>query len=185
MTLKIQLTEQAHAAQACVKTEQWHLSLLKTRFTVMWYAMRGAALLAVVSLMPSAQAFASVLVTGGAGYIGSHTCVELILAGEQVSCRSRRETNTSIPSMTAPVHSALCNYCVVVVDNLSNAVEDSLERVRELTGCDRKQLQFRKIDLLDRKGLAAVFDEFKFDSCIHFAGLKAVGESVTKPLKYY
>jgi UDP-glucose 4-epimerase len=74
---------------------------------------------------------------------------------------------------------------VVVVDNLSNAVEDSLERVRELTGCDRKQLQFRKIDLLDRKGLAAVFDEFKFDSCIHFAGLKAVGESVTKPLKYY
>jgi nucleoside-diphosphate-sugar epimerase len=81
----------------------------------MWYAMRGAALLAVVSLMPSAQAFASVLVTGGAGYIGSHTCVELILAGEQVSCRSRRETNTSIPSMTAPVHSALCNCCVLLL----------------------------------------------------------------------
>jgi UDP-glucose 4-epimerase len=91
-------------------------------------------------------------------------------------------SNTQAPFAFMHAHSG---EQVVVVDNLSNAVEDSLERVRELTGCDRKQLQFRKIDLLDRKGLAAVFNEFKFDSCIHFAGLKAVGESVTKPLKYY
>ncbi|KAG5176030.1 galactose-4-epimerase, UDP [Tribonema minus] len=116
-----------------------------------------AALSALVTLSPCAQAFARVLVTGGAGYIGSHTCLELIKAGEEV----------------------------VVVDNLINAVEESLERVIQLTGCNRKQLQFRKVDLLDRKGLRKVFEEFKFDSCIHFAGLKAVGESVAKPLMYY
>ena len=96
----------------------------------------------------------AVLVTGGAGYIGSHTCVELLDAG----------------------------YEVVVLDNLSNSSEKSLDRVRELTG---KELKFYKGDILDRDILNKIFDENKIDSCIHFAGLKAVGESVQKPWEYY
>ncbi|CAM9796808.1 unnamed protein product [Scytosiphon promiscuus] len=113
--------------------------------------------LSLASIRPS-MAFASrVLVTGGAGYIGSHTCVELIKAGEKV----------------------------VVVDDLSNSVEESLSRVRELTKCKDDQLIFRKVNLLDRTALEAVFNDFQFDSCVHFAGLKAVGESVAKPLLYY
>lgn len=104
------------------------------------------------------MAFAArVLVTGGAGYIGSHTCLELIKAGEKV----------------------------VVVDDLSNSVEESLNRVRELTKCDDDQLIFRQVDLLDRTALQKVFNDYEFDSCVHFAGLKAVGESVEKPLLYY
>jgi UDP-glucose 4-epimerase len=114
----------------------------------------GAAVLQCSDL---AVAFAKVLVTGGAGFIGSHTCLELVKAGEEI----------------------------VVVDNLSNSVEESLRRVRKLTGCPEKQLQFRKVDLLDVKALEAVFQEFEFDSCIHFAGLKAVGESVSEPMRYY
>ncbi len=95
-----------------------------------------------------------VLVTGGAGYIGSHTCVELLQAGWEVS----------------------------VVDNLSNSREESLRRVRELTG---RELSFAKLDLLDRERLREVFRRASFDAVIHFAGLKAVGESVTIPLRYY
>ena len=95
-----------------------------------------------------------ILVTGGAGYIGSHTCVELLQAG----------------------------YEVVVVDNLSNSKEESLTRVQELTG---KTLEFHKVDLLDKEALSAVFDNASFDAVVHFAGLKAVGESVTIPLRYY
>ena len=95
-----------------------------------------------------------VLVSGGAGYIGSHTCVELQNAG----------------------------YEVVVLDNLSNASEKSLERVEALTG---KKVTFYKGDILDREMLNKVFAEQKIDSCIHFAGLKAVGESVSKPWEYY
>lgn len=95
-----------------------------------------------------------VLVTGGAGYIGSHTCVELLNAGNDV----------------------------VVVDNLDNANEESLTRVEELTG---KKVVFHKLDLLDREGLDAVFAAEKIDAVIHFAGLKAVGESVAIPLRYY
>jgi UDP-glucose 4-epimerase len=94
------------------------------------------------------------LVTGGAGYIGSHTCVELLNAGHEV----------------------------VVVDNLINSKEESLKRVQELAG---KPLEFHKVDLLDREGLAAVFDRAPVDAVIHFAGLKAVGESVAMPLRYY
>jgi len=101
----------------------------------------------------------TVLVTGGAGYIGSHTCVELLQTG---------------------------NYEVVVVDTLDNSCLESVERVRELTGCSREALQFRKCDIRNSDSLNAVLDEFPaIDSCIHFAGLKAVGESVTEPLMYY
>ena len=96
----------------------------------------------------------AILVTGGAGYIGSHTCVELQNAG----------------------------YDVVVLDNLSNASEKSLDRVEALTG---KKVTFYKGDILDRDILNKIFAEQKIDSCIHFAGLKAVGESVAKPWEYY
>ena len=96
----------------------------------------------------------AILVTGGAGFIGSHTCVELLDAG----------------------------YDVVVYDNLSNASEKSLERVEALTG---KKVKFYKGDILDRDRLNEVFSKEKLDSCIHFAGLKAVGESVQKPWEYY
>ena len=95
-----------------------------------------------------------ILVTGGAGYIGSHTCLELLQAG----------------------------YEVIVVDNLSNSSEESLERVQRLTG---KRLEFHKVDLLDKEGLDAIFEKSQLDAVIHFAGLKAVGESVTIPLRYY
>jgi UDP-glucose 4-epimerase len=95
-----------------------------------------------------------ILVTGGAGYIGSHTCLELL--GN--------------------------DYEVVVVDNLSNSKEESLKRVMDLAG---KRLEFYKVDLLDKVSLNKVFGQAAFDAVIHFAGLKAVGESVTSPLKYY
>ncbi len=96
----------------------------------------------------------AILVTGGAGYIGSHTCVELLDAG----------------------------YEVVVLDNLANSSMKSLERVKALTG---KDVTFFKGDILDREILNKVFAENKIESCIHFAGLKAVGESVAKPWEYY
>lgn len=96
----------------------------------------------------------TILVTGGAGYIGSHTCVELLQEG----------------------------YEVIVVDNLSNSSEISLNRVQDITG---KRPTFYKVDLLDRAGLNEVFDKERVDAVIHFAGLKAVGESVSKPLEYY
>ncbi|MHC4886984.1 MAG: UDP-glucose 4-epimerase GalE [Planctomycetota bacterium] len=95
-----------------------------------------------------------ILVTGGAGYIGSHTCVELLNAGHEV----------------------------IVVDNLDNAKEESLVRVREITG---KALTFVKCDLLDGEALTAAFGSDPVDAVIHFAGLKAVGESTTVPLRYY
>ena len=96
----------------------------------------------------------SVLVTGGAGYIGSHTCVQLLDAGRRV----------------------------VVVDNLSNASATSIDRVRELADGD---LVFHEVDLRDRSGLSAVLGAESVDTVVHFAGLKAVGESVEKPLAYY
>ena len=91
-----------------------------------------------------------ILVTGGAGYIGSHTCVELLNAG----------------------------YEVTVVDNLYNSSEKALDRVQEITG---KAVKFYKADIQDRDAMNKVFDENKFEAVIHFAGLKAVGESVAKP----
>ncbi len=95
-----------------------------------------------------------VLVTGGAGYIGSHTCVELLNAGHEV----------------------------IVVDNLYNSKEEALNRVRKITG---KDLTFLKLDLLDFAPLDKAFKEFAPDAVIHFAGLKAVGESVRIPMRYY
>lgn len=95
-----------------------------------------------------------ILVTGGAGYIGSHTCVELLNAG----------------------------YEIVVLDNLCNSCEKSLDAVKKITG---KDFPFYEVDLLDYEATNKVFDEHKFDSVIHFAGLKAVGESTTMPLRYY
>ena len=96
----------------------------------------------------------NILVTGGAGYIGSHTTLALLAAG----------------------------YQVTVVDNLSNSKEVSLRRVQELTG---KSLQFHQVDLLDYENLDQVFTRSAFAAVIHFAGLKAVGESVGIPLRYY
>jgi UDP-glucose 4-epimerase len=95
-----------------------------------------------------------ILVTGGAGYIGSHTCVELLNAGHDL----------------------------VVVDNLCNSKYEALRRVETICG---KPLEFVQLDLRDRSALDAVFDRFDFEAVLHFAGLKAVGESVEKPLEYY
>ncbi|NHN30530.1 UDP-glucose 4-epimerase GalE [Paenibacillus agricola] len=95
-----------------------------------------------------------VLVTGGAGYIGSHTCVELLNSG----------------------------YEIIVVDNMQNSKPEALQRVEELTG---KNVVFYKMDLLDRQGLEHIFEHHHIDTVIHFAGLKAVGESVKIPLQYY
>ncbi len=96
----------------------------------------------------------AILITGGAGYIGSHTMVELLEAGREL----------------------------VVVDNFLNSKPESLERVRKITG---KDFKFYEVDLLDYDALDKVFCENDIDSCIHFAGLKAVGESCSKPLWYY
>ncbi|HEY8500460.1 MAG TPA: UDP-glucose 4-epimerase GalE [Clostridia bacterium] len=96
----------------------------------------------------------AILVTGGAGYIGSHTCVELLQAG----------------------------YEIVVVDNLVNSKEESLTRIREITG---KHLTFYKADLLDKQAINEIFKNESIEAVIHFAGLKAVGESVSVPLRYY
>ena len=112
-----------------------------------------------------------ILVTGGAGFIGSHTCVEFLESG----------------------------YEVVVLDNLSNSKEESLRRVEQITGkkvtfkkaLDRveeitgKKLLFYETDMLDREGVRALFDAEQVEAVIHFAGYKAVGESVEKPLEYY
>lgn len=95
-----------------------------------------------------------ILVTGGAGYIGSHTVIELLQAGHEV----------------------------VVADNLCNSKAESLDRVREITG---KSVEFHRVDLLDREALTKVFAGAPIDAVIHFAGLKAVGESVAIPLRYY
>ncbi len=96
----------------------------------------------------------AILVTGGAGYIGSHTLIELLTAG----------------------------YEVVVVDNLSNSSVESLTRVKKITG---KELIFYEADICDKEALDRIFTNESIDSVIHFAGLKAVGESVAKPLEYY
>lgn len=95
-----------------------------------------------------------ILVTGGAGYIGSHTCLALLEAGHDV----------------------------VVVDNLSNSKEEALRRVKELAG---RPVAFHRADLLDRPALEAAFASAPVNAVIHFAGLKAVGESVRIPLRYY
>lgn len=95
-----------------------------------------------------------ILVTGGCGYIGSHTCVELLNSG----------------------------YDVVIVDNLSNSKEDVIEKIETITG---KKVKFYKEDVCNYEALNRIFDNEKIDAVIHFAGFKAVGESVSKPLMYY
>ena len=97
---------------------------------------------------------ATILITGGAGFIGSHTCIALQQAG----------------------------YDVIVVDNLDNSSEKSLPRVEKITG---KPIKFYKDDVRDRAAMDKIFEQNKIDAVIHFAGLKAVGESVSKPLEYY
>lgn len=96
----------------------------------------------------------SILVTGGAGYIGSHTCVQLLEAG----------------------------YDAIVLDNLSNSSPKAIGRVEKITG---KKIKFYECDILDKDGMRKIFRENSIDAVIHFAGLKAVGESVALPLKYY
>lgn len=96
----------------------------------------------------------AILITGGAGYIGSHTCVELLNAG----------------------------YEIIVIDNFSNSKPESLHRVEALTG---KKVLFYEVDLLNREAVEKVFKSHQIEAVIHFAGLKAVGESVSKPLFYY
>jgi UDP-glucose 4-epimerase len=96
----------------------------------------------------------NILVTGGAGYIGSHTCIELIKAG----------------------------YMVVVVDNLYNSSLESLKRVERLSDSN---IPFYKVDVRDKQALTRVFEQYPIDGVIHFAGLKAVSESVEKPIEYY
>lgn len=95
-----------------------------------------------------------ILVTGGAGYIGSHTCVELLNAG----------------------------YDVIVVDNLYNSNQKAIDRIEQIT---QKKVKFYKEDILDKEALKKIFSENQIDAVIHFAGLKAVGESVQKPVEYY
>ena len=100
----------------------------------------------------------NVLVAGGAGYIGTHTVLSLIEA----------------------------DYDVTVVDNLVNSSEEGLNRVRELTGCDAGRIKFFNVDICNSASLETVFQNSpRFSACIHFAGLKAVGESVRKPVLYY
>jgi len=96
----------------------------------------------------------NILVTGGAGYIGSHTCIELLKAGHKV----------------------------IIIDNFSNSKPESLRRIKELTG---KDFKFYEIDILNRLELEKVFSRNNVDAVIHFAGLKAVGESISIPLHYY
>ncbi|MGM9683909.1 MAG: UDP-glucose 4-epimerase GalE [Eubacteriales bacterium] len=96
----------------------------------------------------------AILITGGAGYIGSHTMVEFLNSGRQIVC----------------------------VDNLSNSKYTAVERVEQITG---KKVKFYKVDLLDYDALETVFRENNIESCIHFAGLKAVGESCAQPIRYY
>jgi UDP-glucose 4-epimerase len=98
--------------------------------------------------------FMTILVTGGAGYIGSHTCIELIAAG----------------------------FAPVVLDNLSNSKREAVARVERITGV---QIPFVEGDIRDSALLARVFDDYQVDGVLHFAGLKAVGESVQQPLRYY
>jgi len=96
----------------------------------------------------------TILVTGGAGYIGSHTCVELLEK----------------------------SYKVIVIDNLINSSKESLNRVEKITG---KSITFYEKDILDKDALDKIFNDHKIDAVIHFAGLKAVGESTQIPLTYY
>ena len=96
----------------------------------------------------------SILVTGGTGYIGSHTCIELLKNNEDI----------------------------IIVDNLSNSKKEMIEKIKQIS---RKDFKFYQVDLLDEKNMEEIFKENEIDEVMHFAGLKAVGESVKKPIEYY
>ena len=96
----------------------------------------------------------NILVTGVTGYIGSHTCIELIKSG----------------------------YKVVVVDNLCNSSLESLKRVEELSNSN---IPFHKVDVRNKQVLTRIFEQYSIDGVIHFSGLKAIGESVEKPIEYF
>ena len=96
----------------------------------------------------------SILVTGGTGYIGSHTCIELLKNNEDI----------------------------IIVDNLSNSKKEMVEKIKQIS---RKDFKFYQVDLLDEKNMEEIFKENEIDEVMHFAGLKAVGESVKKPIEYY
>ena len=96
----------------------------------------------------------SILVTGGTGYIGSHTCIELLKNNEDI----------------------------IIVDNLSNSKKEMVEKIKQIS---KKNLKFYQVDLLDQKNMEEIFKENEIDEVMHFAGLKAVGESVKKPIEYY
>ena len=96
----------------------------------------------------------NILVTGGAGYIGSHTCVELL--------------NN--------------NHSVIIADNLSNSKIETIDKIKQITD---KDILFYKVDVIDEQAAESIFSSHQIDGVIHFAGFKAVGESVEKPLKYY
>ena len=102
---------------------------------------------------------AKILVTGGAGFIGSHTAVELLNAGQDLGVDD-----------------------IVIMDNFSNSKPEALNRIRKITG---KDLKFYEADMLDLEATEKIFAENDIDAVIHFAGLKAVGESVAKPVEYY
>lgn len=108
-------------------------------------------------LLNKAPSDTSILVTGGAGFIGSHTCVELLSEG----------------------------YNVIVVDDFSNSCEEALNRIKEITSASNSQFIFYENNLCDKNSLQNIFKENNVDAIIHFAGFKAVGESVEKPLEYY
>ena len=99
----------------------------------------------------------TVLLTGGAGFIGSHTCVELLNSG----------------------------YRVVIVDDLSNSCQAAIKRIRTITQVNDDRLVFYRANILDREALTTIFSENNLDAIIHFAGFKAVGESTQKPLEYH
>ena len=96
----------------------------------------------------------SILVTGGTGYIGSHTCIELLKNNEDI----------------------------IIVDNLSNSKKEMVEKIKQIS---KKNLKFYQVDLLDQKNMEEIFKENEINEVMHFAGLKAVGESVKKPIEYY
>ncbi|MEA4924892.1 MAG: UDP-glucose 4-epimerase GalE [Syntrophomonadaceae bacterium] len=96
----------------------------------------------------------AILITGGAGYIGSHACVELLQAG----------------------------YDIIVCDNFSNSKPEAIQRIKQITG---RSFLFFEADILDRRAMNRIFDDHPIDAVMHFAGLKAVGESVAQPLRYY
>ncbi|XP_058100430.1 UDP-glucose 4-epimerase GEPI48-like [Magnolia sinica] len=136
----------------CVRRSRHKIPLFfRSRISLRFYPFHFSATLSLSAMTKN------ILVTGGAGYIGSHTVLQLLLGG----------------------------FKAVVVDNLDNSSDIAIKRVTELAGEFGKNLIFHQVDLRDKEALDKIFASSTFDAVIHFAGLKAVGESVQKPLLYY